>query len=368
VAAPGDFLRRSNFGTFDMRTPTRIVAAACFALALLNLPGEIATAATARSMIAELTALEKEVKSVSAMGPTGADRYSRKVTDFRSRFLKVSDATSQQRSEVFKRLSAISSQIRSKTTQTGGKAAPPRSTTRSSSSSKLSSTRSRLSSSRSRLSSSSSRSRLSSSRSSSSKSDSKSRSASQKLGDLYSEVGKRYDKLPNAIRAKSGPLKTEDLKALSNDIPRFVREYSAAVVQWRKDLSAVRSAASSLPKDDFTKERALELVQKRYPEKLRDLVADSRKTFVSHTTGLLNYVQGEYASRERQKDNGQYIIWIGSWDMDKCVQTAWDVTDLGILFEKSYGGPITEFEQAKKKARTAAKERTIRLVDRLKTK
>ncbi len=349
-----------------MRIPTRIVAAACFALVLLSLLGEMATAATARSMIAELTALEKEVSSVSAMGPTGADRYSRKVTDFRSRFLKVSDATSQQRSNVFRRLSAISSDIRSKTTQTGGKAAPPRSTARSSSSSKLSSTRSRLSSSRSRLSSSSSRSRLSSSRSSSSKSDSKSRSASQKLGDLYSEVGKRYDKLPKAIRAKSGPLKTEDLKALSNDIPRFVREYSAAVVQWRKDLSAVRSAASSLPKDDFTKERALELVQKRYPEKLRDLVADSRKTFVSHTTGLLNYVQGEYASRERQKDNGQYIIWIGSWDMDKCVQTAWDVTALGIQFEKSFGGSIAEYEVAKKKAKAAAKERTIRLTDRLK--
>lgn len=188
------------------------------------------------------------------------------------------------------------------------------------------------------------------------------------MGDIYVEVGKRFDKLPKAIRTQNGPLKTEDLKALSADIPRFVREYSAAVVQWRKDLLAVRSAGSSLPKDDFNKERALELVEKRYPEKLRDLVADSRKTFVSHTTGLLNYVQGEYASRERQKDNGQYIIWIGSWDMDKCVQTAWDVTDLGILFEKSFGGSIAEYEAAKKKARTAAKERTIRLVDRLRTK
>ncbi|MGZ0171092.1 MAG: hypothetical protein ACKVHE_16175 [Planctomycetales bacterium] len=49
---------------------------------------------------------------------------------------------------------------------------------------------------------------------------------------------------------------------------------------------------------------------------------------MSHTTGLLNYVQGEYASRERQKDNGQYISWIGPWDMDKCVQTAWDVSPL----------------------------------------
>lgn len=188
------------------------------------------------------------------------------------------------------------------------------------------------------------------------------------MGDLYSDVGNRYDKLPKAIRAKSGPLKPEELKALSDDIPRFVREYSAAVVQWRKDLSAVRGAASPLPTDDYNRKRALELVEKRYPEKLRDLVSDSRKTFVAHSTGLLNYVQGEYASRERQKDNGQYIIWIGSWDMDKCVQTAWDVADLGIQFEKSFGDPITEFELAKKKARTAAKERTIRLVDRLKTK
>ena len=54
--------------------------------------------------------------------------------------------------------------------------------------------------------------------------------------------------------------------------------------------------------------------------------------------------------------------------MDKCVQTAWDVTNLGILFEKSFGGSIVQYEQAKKKARTAAKERTIRPVDRLKTK
>ena len=188
------------------------------------------------------------------------------------------------------------------------------------------------------------------------------------MGELYTEVGKRYDEIPKAIRAKSGPLKNEDLKALSDDIPRFVREYSAAVVQWRKDLSAVRSAGSTLPKNDFNKSRALGLVEKRYPEKLRNLVADSRKTLVSHTTGLLNYVQGEYASRELQKDNGQYIIWIGSWDMDKCVQTAWDVAGLGIQLKKSFGGSIAEYEQAKVKAKTAAKERTIRLVDRLKTK
>ncbi|MGZ0171089.1 MAG: hypothetical protein ACKVHE_16160 [Planctomycetales bacterium] len=50
-----------------MRILTRFVAVACFTLAVLNLPVEIVTAATARSMIAELTALEKEVKSVSAI-------------------------------------------------------------------------------------------------------------------------------------------------------------------------------------------------------------------------------------------------------------------------------------------------------------
>ena len=350
-----------------MRIWTRFVLAVCFSAAVLN--SDAATAATARSMIAELTALEKEVKSVSAMGPTGADRYSKKVSDFRSRFLKASDATSEQRSDVFRRLSAISSDIRSKTTQTGGKPAEPRSTTSSTrsntSSSRLSSSRSRLSS---RSTASSSRSRSSFSGSSTSRLDSSSRSDSQKLGDLYIEIGNRYDKLPEAIQAKNGPLTAEGLKSLSDDIPRFVREYSAAVVQWRKDLSAVRRAASPLPTDDSSRKRALELVEKRYPEKLRDLVADSRKTFVAHTTGLLNYVQGEYASRERQKDNGQYIIWIGSWDMDNCVQTAWDVADLGIHFEKLFSGPTTEFEEAKKRARTAAKERTIRLVDRLKTK
>ncbi|MFT5325832.1 MAG: hypothetical protein ACI8P0_003705 [Planctomycetaceae bacterium] len=350
-----------------MKFLTRFVAVTCFAVAIAVLSSGVATAASARSMLAELSALEKEVKSVSAMGPTGADRYSRKVSDFRSRFLKISDSTTEQRRDVSKRLSAVSSEIRKNTTQTGGAPAKPRSTTRSrSSSSKLSSSRSRLSTVRPR--SSSSRSRSSFSRGSTSKADSSSRSAAQKMGDVYVDVGKRFDKLPKAIRAKSGPLKTEDLKALSDDIPRFVREYSAAVVQWRNDLSAVRSAGSTLPKDDFNKKRALELVEKRYPEKLRDLVADSRRTLVSHTTGLLNYVQGEYASRERQKDNGQYIIWIGSWNMDKCVQTAWDVADLGIQFEKSFGGSIAEYEQAKVKAKTAAKERTIRQVDRLKTK
>jgi len=188
------------------------------------------------------------------------------------------------------------------------------------------------------------------------------------MGDLYVEVGNRYDKLPKAIKVKSGPLKTEELKALRAEIPQFVRAYSAAVIQWRKDLSAIRSAATALPKDDYNRQRALDLVENRYPEKFRDLVADSRKTFVSHTTGLLNYVKGEYASRERQKGNGQYIIWIGSWNMDKCVQTAWDVAELGIQFEKSFGGSAAEYENAKKDARLAAKERTIRLIDRLKTK
>ena len=350
-----------------MRFLTRSAAATFPPIVIAVLSSGVATAATARSMLAELSALEKEVNSVSAMGPTGAESYSRKVSDFRSRFLKVSDATSEQRRDVSKRLAAVSSEIRSRTTQTGGVPAEPRSTTRSrTSTSKLSSLRSSSSTIRPR--SSSSQTRSSFPGSSTSQFDSSSKSASQKLGDLYVEVGDRYDELPKALQAKSGPLNDQELKALGDDIPRFVRGYSAAIVQWRKDLSAIRSAASALPKDDFNRKRAIELVEKRYPEKLRDLVADSRKTLVSHTTGLLNYVQGEYASRERQKDNGQYIIWIGSWDMDKCVQTAWDVTDLGIQFEKSFGGSIAEYEEARKKAKTAAKERTIRLVDRLKSK
>ena len=350
-------------GMIDMRILTRSAAATFLAIMIAVLSSDVATAATARSMLAELSALEKEVNSVSAMGPTGAESYSRKVSDFRSRFLKTSDATAEQRRDVSKRLAAVSSEIRSRTTQTGGAPAKPRSRT---STSKLSSLRSSSSTIRPR--SSSSQTRSSFPGSSTSKFDSSSRSASQKMGDLYVEVGDRYDELPKALQAKSGPLNDEELKALSDGIPRFVREYSAAIVQWRKDLAAVRSTASALPKDEINRTRALDLVEKRYPEKLRDLVADSRKTFVSHTTGLLNYVHGEYASRERQKDNGQYIIWIGSWDMDKCVQTAWDVTELGIQFEKSFGGSIADYEEAKKKARTAAKERAIRLVDRLKTK
>lgn len=342
-----------------MRFSIVLTMIACFAVLLADC--RISVAATVRSMLAELAALEKEVQSVSEMGPTGADRYSRKVSDFRGRFLKASDVSFEQRRDVSKRLSAISSEIQKKTTQTGGAPATPRSTTRSSRSSKLSSSRSRLSS-------SGNRSRTRSLSSNFGSFDSSTRSASQKLGDLYVEVSNRYDKLPKAIRAKSGPLKIEELKTLRDELPRFVRAYSAAVIQWRKDLSAIRSAASALPKDDYNRKRALDLVEKRYPEKLRDLVADSRKTFVSHTTGLLNYVKGEYASRERQKDNGQYIIWIGSWNMDNCVQTAWDVAELGIQFEKSFGGSPAEYEKAKKNARVAAKERTIRLTDRLKTR
>ncbi|MGZ0171091.1 MAG: hypothetical protein ACKVHE_16170 [Planctomycetales bacterium] len=44
------------------------------------------------------------------------------------------------------------------------------------------------------------------------------------MGDLYVEVDNRFDKLPKGIRMKNGPLKTEDLKKLRDDIPRFVRE------------------------------------------------------------------------------------------------------------------------------------------------
>ena len=56
----------------------------------------------------------------------------------------------------------------------------------------------------------------------------------------------------------------------------------------------------------------------------------------------------------------------GVWN--KCVQTAWDVADLGIQFEKLFDGSPAIFEQAKKDAKLAAKQRTIRLADRLKTK
>ena len=196
-------------GMFEMNVLTRIAAVTCCAIAIGMLSSKVATAASARSMLAELSALEKEVKSISAMGPTGADRYSQKVSDFRSRFFKVSDVTPEQRRDVSKRLSAVSSEIRKKTTQTGGAPAKPRSTTRSrTSSSKLSSSRSRLSTVRPR--SSSSRSRSSFSSSSTSRSGSSSRSATQKMGDIYVEVSKRFDKLPKAIRAKSGLLKTED--------------------------------------------------------------------------------------------------------------------------------------------------------------
>jgi hypothetical protein len=174
--------------------------------------------------------------------------------------------------------------------------------------------------------------------------------------------------LPKPVSAKSGPLKTDALVALRADIGRFVREYSAALTQWKKDLSAVRRAASKLPSTDSTRVRALELVEKRTPEEFRDVVERSRRTLTELSVGLLNYVRGEYASRESEKGNGQRIIWIGSWGMDKCVQTAWDVADLGIQFEKLFGGSPAIFEQAKKDAKLAAKQRTIRLADRLKMK
>jgi hypothetical protein len=37
------------------------------------------------------------------------------------------------------------------------------------------------------------------------------------------------------------------------------------------------------------------------------------------------------------------------------VQTAWDVADLGILVEKSFGGSTADFEQAKRKQRPPPK-------------
>lgn len=328
------------------------VIVACIALVVAD-PG-VAGAGTARSLLAELAGLEKEVHSISQMGPDGKGRYTKIVSDLRSRLFRAEDATSEQRQDASRRLSAVSSEIRRKTIDTGRS---PSSTRSSSGSSRSSST----------FSSSRSRSR-STSRSRSSSRNSSSRSENDALEKVYLAAIERHDDLPKPIFAKSGPLKTEELVALRADIGRFVREYSAALTQWKKDLSAVRREAARHSKDDRTRIRALELVEKRTPEEFRDLVERSRHTLMQHSVGLLNYVRGEYASRERQKDKGQYIIWIGSWDMDKCVQTAWDVADLGIQFEKLFGGSPAIYEQAKKDAKLAAKERAIRLVDRLKTK
>jgi hypothetical protein len=162
------------------------------------------------------------------------------------------------------------------------------------------------------------RGRLPASRSSSQSSSS--RFEQDALKKVYYEVLKRHDyHLPKPVSAKSGPLKTDALVALRADIGRFVREYSAALTQWKKDLSAVRRAASKLPSTDSTRVRALELVEKRTPEEFRDVVERSRRTLTELSVGLLNYVRGEYASRESEKGNGQRIIWIGSWGMDKCV-------------------------------------------------
>lgn len=317
-------------------------------------------AATTRHLLAELASLESEVHSVSELGTTGAERYSRKISDLRTRIFKSADATSEQKRDTSRRLSKLSSLIRQKTTQAGG---PPVKSSRS-----VSSGKSRpFPTTRSRTSGLPHRSGLSNSRQSGSR-DPSPDSATQKLREIYISTGKRFDRLPEPLDTKGGPLDTDQLHALKTALPRFVRDYAAAVAQWRKDLSSIRREASRVSSDDYTRQRALELVEKRFPDRLRKLVADSRKTLVSHSTGLLNYVRGEYASRERQKDNGQYIIWIGSWDMDECVQTAWDVADLGILFEKSFGGSTSLFEKAKADARVAARERTLRLQDRLKSR
>lgn len=335
------------------------IAALTLAAAACVIP-QPAVAATTRHLLAELASLESEVHSVSELGATGAERYSRKISDLRTRISQSADATSDQKRDASRRLSKLSSLIRQKTTQAGG---PPVKTSRSANSSRSRS----FPTSRSRTPALPRRSGLSSSRQSATRNLS-SDSATENLREIYMSAGNRFDRLPKPLHTKGGPLDSEQLHALKIALPRFVRDYAAAVAQWRKDLSSVRRAASRVSSDDYTRQRALELVEKRFPDRLRKLVADSRKTLVSHSTGLLNYVRGEYASRECQKDNGQYIIWIGSWDMDECVQTAWDVADLGILFEKSFGGSTSLFEKAKADARVAARERTLRLQDRLKSR
>jgi hypothetical protein len=331
----------------------RSMLTACVTFGVLHI--STTEASSARSMLAEVAALEKEVQFATQMGADGKDRYTKKISDLRSRFLRAEDATSEQRGDFYRRLSAISSAVREKTVQTGKSTSQTRLSTGSSRSS------TKYSSSRSRSSSSSSRSR-------SSGREPSSRGAEQVLADLYLEVDRRFDDgLPKPIFANSGPLRLDELFKLRDEIPRFVREYSDAVIQWKKDLSAVRRAASGLPVDNSTRKSALELVETKFPDKFRDLVSQSRETLIRNTVGMLNYVSREYASRERQKDKGQFIIYIGAWNMDQCVQTAWDVADLGIMFEKSFGGSPAIYEQAKKDAKVAAKERTIRLIDRLKT-
>lgn len=341
-----------------MQKSSRIAITVFFTFALLDTSTTLA--ARIENILAELAALEREVNSISELGSTGAERYSRKISDIRSRTFKSDGVTSDQRRQISLRLSKLNSLIRSRTTGAGG---PP---VRSSSRARTGSTPTR-SSVKSRSFSLPRTGRLPNLSSAASQADA-SDSSTARLHDLYTAAGNRYDRLPKALQAKGGPLDTEELKTLELSLPRFIREYATAVTQWRKDLTAIRQAASQLPANDYTRKRALELVEKRFPDRLRELVAKSRKTLVSHSTGLLNYVRGEYASRERQKDNGQYIIWIGSWDMDDCVQTAWDVAHLGLVFERSFGGSTDLFEKAKAEARVAARERTLGLQDRLSKK
>lgn len=339
--------------TFAMKTSSKLVAAALSGAFVLGYVQN--SLAGARSLLTELASLEREVKSVSQMGPDGQAKYNQKLSDLRVRFLRSDDATSDQRRDFLKRASAISSDISRKTIKTGRSATSTTSRLKSKFPSTIPRTRSRSLSSRSASSVSSSPAIEES------KPDDK-----EILWNAYQIVLERFQKkLPKPVHAKSGPLDDEEIKALRDDVPRFIREYSAAIKQWRLDVNGVRKAASRVSKDDSIRQRALELVEKDFPAEFQDRVADSRRTLVLHSVGLMGYVKGEYASRNRQKDNGQWIIWIGHWNLDDCVQTAWDVAELGMRFEKAFGGTSALYEEVKKLARVAARERTIKLRDRV---
>lgn len=154
-SSESDFLFRSDV----LKLP--IIEAIVVCVSIVVADSGVASAATARSMLAELAGLEKEVRSISEMGPDGKERYTKKVSDLRSRLFRVKDMTSEQSRDASRRLAAISSEIRRKTIDTGRSESSTRSSSGSSrSSSKFSSSNSRSrSSSRIRSSSQSSSSR-----------------------------------------------------------------------------------------------------------------------------------------------------------------------------------------------------------------
>lgn len=125
---------------------SQILSAFVVCVILFLADSGIAGAATARSVLAELAGLEKDVHSISQMGSDGKDRYTKKISDLRSRLVRAGDTTSEQRHDASRRLAAISSEVRRKTIDTGRSASGARSTVGSS----RSSTKFPLSSSRTR--------------------------------------------------------------------------------------------------------------------------------------------------------------------------------------------------------------------------